>query len=160
MMTRSVDNINPAPAEAADEILESVHVLTHLYRAQQYRVAREPHALTHMEGRVLSFVGRHAGATQSELVAHSARDKGQMARLISALRERGLLEVRVDAVDRRIQRLHLTAAGRGIYTAVQRQRSRVARLAVADLDAGERRALAGLLRRVRSNLDAAEQASD
>jgi DNA-binding MarR family transcriptional regulator len=156
IMTRLVDNINSKRGEAADEIAESVHALMHLYRARQYRKARDgQHELTPMEGRVLGFFGRHPGATQSDLVTHAARDKGQLARLISALRERGLLEVRLDETDRRVQRLYLTTAGTGVQAAVQRQRLRVARLAVADLDEDERSMLAELLRRVRTKLEAA-----
>ena len=104
-----VDTLKQSPTETADEIAESVHTLMHLYRAQQYRTLRDgTHELTHMEGKVLGFFGRHSGATQSELVAHAARDKGQLARVISALRERGLLEAQADAADKRILRLHLT----------------------------------------------------
>jgi DNA-binding MarR family transcriptional regulator len=149
--------IKPRPVEAADEIAEAVHALRHLYRAHHQRALRDgPHDLAQMEGRVVSFVGRHPGATQSELVAHLARDKAQVARLIGALKDRGLLEARVDEADRRNQRLHLTDAGRSIQASVQRQRLRVARLAVAGLDDDERRLLVDLLGRVRSNLEAAD----
>jgi DNA-binding MarR family transcriptional regulator len=155
-MIKHVDIVNHRPIEAADEIGEAVHAIRHLYRAHHYRVLRNgPHELAHMEGRVLSFFGRNPGATQSELVAHAARDKGQMARLIVALKGSGLLEARVDEADRRIQRLYLTPAGRSIQASVQRQRLRVARLAVTGLNDDERRQLIELLRRVRSNLEAA-----
>ena len=84
-MTKSVDNVNHLPADVADEVVESIHAVMHLYRARQYRTLREgPSDLTHLEGKVLGFFGRHPGATQSDLVAHSARDKGQLARLIGA----------------------------------------------------------------------------
>lgn len=155
-MIKPIDNVNHLPGAAADEIVEFVHVLRHLYRAQQYRTLGDgPHQLTHMESKVLSFFGRHPGATQSELVTDSARDKGQVARLIGGLRDRGLLEARVDTADRRIQRLYLTNEGSGIQASAQRQRLRVARLAVAGLSDDERRLLVELLSRVRSNLEAA-----
>lgn len=155
-MSKTADHAHPVAGDTADDIAESVHALMHLYRAQQYRSLSDgSKELTHMEGKVLGFFGRHPGATQSDLVTHSARDKGQLARLIGALRERGLLEARTDDADRRIQRLHLTAEGRALQSAVQRQRLRVARLAVADLRDDERLQLADLLRRVRASLAAA-----
>ncbi len=157
IMTKQVDIVNNSSVEAADEIGEAVHALRHLYRARRSRALRDgSHELTHMEGRALSFFGRNPGATQSDLVAHAARDKGQVARLIVALRDRGLLEAQADEADRRIQRLYLTTAGRGIHASVQRERLRVARLAVSDLDVDERRQLVELLRRVRTNLEAAD----
>jgi DNA-binding MarR family transcriptional regulator len=130
--------------------MEAVHQLRHLYRGQHDRGIGGGH----MEGRVLSFVGRRPGATQSEVVAYCARDKGQVARLIGGLRERGLIEARPDADDRRIQRLYLTDAGRESQAVVQQRRARVARLAVEDLDDEERQNLLELLGRIRTRLEA------
>lgn len=145
-------------ADSADDIADTVHTLMHLYRTQQYRASRDGSGeLTHMEGKVLGFFSRHPGASQSELVAHAARDKGQLARLIAGLRERGLLAAHNDDNDRRVVHLHLSAAGRALHTTVQRQRLRVARLAVADLSDKERQQLVELLRRVRGSLEAAKQ---
>lgn len=144
-----------APGDAADDIAEAVHALMHLFRSQRYRALRDGTGeLTHMEGKVLGFFSSRPGATQSELVAHAARDKGQLARLIAALRERGLLQASVDDTDRRIVRLQLSAQGRALHSAAQRQRLRVARLAVAGLGDDERRQVLDLLRRMRSNLEA------
>ncbi|MDB5669755.1 MAG: MarR family transcriptional regulator [Alphaproteobacteria bacterium] len=153
--SRPIEAAKPGTGEAADEIADRIHMLRHLYRAEHHRALRDgPHDLAQMEGKVLSFVGRNPGTTQSALVALTARDKGQVARLIGALRDRGLLEARVDEADRRSQLLYLTAEGRGIQARVQRQRLRVARLAVEGLDEDERRLLVALLRRVQSNLEA------
>jgi DNA-binding MarR family transcriptional regulator len=154
MLIMSTIKINPNPAEAADEIVEAVLTLRRLFRAQQYRGLRDgSHDLTHMEAKTLSFVGRNPGATQSALVLQLARDKGQVARLIGGLKERGLLEAQIDEADRRIQRLYLTTEGRGIQMAVQRQRLRVGRLAVTGFDENERRLLIELLHRVRANIE-------
>jgi DNA-binding MarR family transcriptional regulator len=114
-----------------------------------------PQAVTHMESKVLGFFGRHPGATQSELAAHSGRDKGQLARLVSGLRERGLLEAQVDESDRRSVRLRLTDAGEQAAEALRRQARRLAGVAVKGLSEEERRQLSGLLERVRANLEGA-----
>jgi DNA-binding MarR family transcriptional regulator len=79
-----------------DEIFEAIHTIMHLFRSEQYRALRDgPYDLTHMEGKILAFLARNSGATLSELVAHSGRDKSQLARLIKGLREQGLLRGRM-----------------------------------------------------------------
>lgn len=145
------------PVDAADDVLERIHAVMHLYRAQQYRVRRdEPDAVTHMESKVLGFFARHPGATQSDLVAHSGRDKGQLARLIAGLRERALLEARTDEADRRSVRLQLSAAGQAADQALRRQARRLAGVAVKGLTEAEQDQLAALLDRVRANLEQAD----
>ncbi|CAN5800442.1 hypothetical protein BH09VER1_BH09VER1_48760 [soil metagenome] len=52
--------------------------------------------------------------------------------------------------DRRSVRLELTAEGRAVHETPQRQRAEVA---IAGLNASERKALVGLLGRVRGNLE-------
>lgn len=140
--------------DAPDEVMECVHAVMHLFRAQQYRVLRGgAQELTHMDSKVLGFFARHPGGTQSDLAAHSGRDKGQLARLIGGLKERGLLQAQADETDRRTVRLSLTPQGRAAQQALQRQGRRVANAAVAGLSAEERAQLAALLRRVRANLE-------
>ncbi len=156
-MRKQVDIVNQSGAVREDDVLESVHAVMHQYRSQQYRVLRDgPHQLTHMESKVLGFFGRNAGATQRDLVQHSGRDKAQLARLIKALRERGLLLAQADAADRRTVRLSLSAAGQAVQTALHRQARALSQAAVAGLSRAEQRALLDLLQRVRSNLDANE----
>lgn len=159
IMPKSVDSVNqsPAPAERAPEndVLDLIHTVMHQYRSQQYRALRDgPHDITHMDSKVLGFFGRRAGATQSDLVAHTGRDKAQLARLIKGLRERGLLAAEADESDRRNVRLSLTAEGHAVQRALQRQARRLSASAVAGLNAGEQAQLVALLRRVRDNLDA------
>ena len=158
IMPKSVDTVNQstAPAERAPEndVLDLIHTVMHQYRSQQYRTLRDgPHDITHMDSKVLGFFAHHPGATQSDLAAHSGRDKGQLARLIGGLKERGLLQAQADEEDRRTVRLSLTPQGRASQQALQRQGRRVANTAVAGLSAEERAQLVALLRRVRSNLE-------
>ncbi len=153
-MTALVDNVNQNATAAGEAIAEEIHVIRHLFNARRYGAGAEgSHELARMEARTVTFVGRNPGVTHSDLVAHLARDKGQVARLVAALRERGLLVARTDSADRRVQRLDLTAKGRSAQTAIQRERQRVAKESVAGLDATERRELLTLLRKVRRNLE-------
>lgn len=140
-------------ASSADEVLELVHTVMHQLRSQQYQALRDgPLALTHMEGKVLGYFGRHAGATQSDLVEHSGRDKAQLARLIKGLRERGLLAAEADAGDRRQLRLSLTEAGRDLLGALQQRTRKLNAQAVRGLSGAEREQLRSLLQRLRDNL--------
>jgi DNA-binding MarR family transcriptional regulator len=146
-----------SPSDKASAIFEAIHSIMHQYRAHQYRVLRDgPHDLTHMEGKVLGYFAHHPGATQSDLIAHSGRDKAQLARLVRGLRERGLLEAAVDETDRRSTRLHVTEEGKAIARSLQRGGEQLAQVAAAGLDEAERRQLLALLDKVRATLDAQE----
>jgi DNA-binding MarR family transcriptional regulator len=159
-MRKTVDPINElgeAPVDDSPEaVLEAIHTVMHRYRARQYRAgAGAPDGITHLEGKVLGFFARHPGASLRDLVGQSGRDKGQLARLIGGLRERGLMVAEADPVDRRSVRLRLSAEGEALQQALQREGRRVAKAAVAGLSAAERHQLVSLLAKVRANIDAA-----
>ena len=140
-------------SSAASEIFETIHSITHLYRSQQSRSLREgPHELGPMEFRALHFIARHSACTQSDLVAHSGRDKGQVARLLRGLREAGLVDADADPVDRRITRLSLSRHGQAMFDEVHVQGDRLSELALAGLSAEQRASLQSLLQHVRENL--------
>ena len=152
-MRKSIDIVNQPGAEPEGNVLELVHSVMHSYRSQQYRFLRDgPHDITHMDGKVLGFFGRHPGATQKDLAQHSGRDKAQLARLIKGLRERGLLAAVADEADRRNLHLSLTADGQAVQRALQQQARRLSARAVAGLSATEQRQLFALLQRVGGNL--------
>ena len=133
--------------------LDIMHSLMHQYRALHYRFLRDgPHDITHMDGKVLGFFGRHPGATQSDLALHSGRDKAQLARLIKGLRDQGLLQGDVDADDRRSVRLSLTTEGQALQKELRQQAKRLSQKAVEGLSAAEQQQLLALLARVKGNL--------
>jgi DNA-binding MarR family transcriptional regulator len=155
MTSGSVDSVNRKSVSASDEVFDLIHTILHLFRSQQYRGLSDGSGhLTHLEGKLLGFFARHPGATLSDLVAHSARDKGQVARLIKRLKGGGLLSVQKDQkTDRRSIGLELTRAGYAVHRTLHRQSERLAMLAVKDLDTEKRRQLLVLLRQVRNNLE-------
>jgi DNA-binding MarR family transcriptional regulator len=156
IMGKSVDLVKQR-GEPDDEVLEAIHGVMHQVRSQQFRALRDgEHGVTHMEARTLGFFARHPGATLSELVAHAGRDKGQLGRLVGGLRERGLLEARVDEADRRNQRLVLTPAGEQAQQALRRERRRVASAALRGFTDADRVRLLQLLERIRANLGGSE----
>jgi len=152
-MRKTIDNVNQVGKTLDDDVLELVHGVMHQYRSRQFQVLRDgAHAVTHMESKVLGFFGRHAGATLSELAQHSGRDKAQLTRLVTGLRERGLLAGEADEADRRSVKLQLTAAGQAVQRALKQQAGRLNAQAVAGLSASERQQLLDLLRHVQRNL--------
>jgi len=160
-MRKSNDNVNQLPATARStqgaEVLDLVHRVMHQVRSQQYQVLRDGSSdITHMESKVLGFVGRHPGSTQSDLAQHSGRDKAQLARLVKGLRERELLVAQADPADRRNVHLQLSAAGQAVQRALRHGARALNQRAVRGLDAGEQAQLAALLGRVKANLDEAD----
>ena len=153
-MRKEVDRVNQNRGNRADDPFETMHAIVHLFRSRQLRGLRSgPHELAHMEMKALGYFARHPGATQSDLVAHSGRDKAQVARLIRALREAQLLEATADEQDRRSTRLSLSAAGEEVFAGLHRQSGALGEVALAGLSGDEQAQLAGLLARVRANLE-------
>jgi len=158
-MKKHVDKVNQnhsaVPASSAQDVFEAIHAIMHLYRARQLRAPLGTEAeLTHMEGKVLGFFARNPGATLSDLVAHSGRDKAQLTRLIRALRDKQLLEAQLDETDRRSTRLRLSPGGEAIHGEWHRHGAGAAEQALAGVPDAERAQLLALLERVRGNLDA------
>jgi DNA-binding MarR family transcriptional regulator len=156
-MQNVVDEVNQNPPSPALEVLERVHAIMHLYRSAQQRSLRAgPHDLAHMEIKVLGFFARRPGATQSDLAAHSGRDKAQLARLIRGLRDRGLLDATADETDKRSTRLALSEAGKAMFAALHRHDGALAEAALEGIADADRATLLDLLERVRANLEAGQ----
>jgi DNA-binding MarR family transcriptional regulator len=157
IMRNKVDKVNQKPPSPALEVLERVHDIMHLYRSAQQRSLRAgPHDLAHMEIKVLGFFARRPGATQSDLAAHSGRDKAQLARLVRGLRDRGLLEAVADEADKRSTRLSLSEEGKAMFAALHVHDGALAEAALAGIPDAERATLLDLLARVRANLEAGQ----
>jgi DNA-binding MarR family transcriptional regulator len=156
-MRNKVDKVNQKIPSPALEVLERVHDIMHLYRSAQQRSLRAgPHDLAHMEIKVLGFFARRPGATQSDLAAHSGRDKAQLARLVRGLRDRGLLEAVADEADKRSTRLSLSEEGKAMFAALHVHDGALAEAALAGIPEAERATLLDLLARVHANLEAGQ----
>ena len=156
-MPKNDDNVNHHREAARDSVLELVHAVMHQYRSRQFQALRDgPHAVTHMQSKLLGFFARHPGASQRDLAQHSGRDKAQLARLLADLRAQGLLEGQADPADARSVRLTLTAQGQVVQRAVRAQARQFETQAVAGLSASEQVQLQALLAKVLDNLSAAD----
>ncbi len=152
-MRKPVDKVNQKPSGTVGDVFDAIHSIMHLYRAQQFRAfAGGEHELTHMESKVLRFFARQPGATLSDLVAHSGRDKAQLTRLIKGLRERGLLDASADEADRRSTRLQLSEAGEALHGRLHQVGAALSGVALEGISEAEREQLHALLQRVRANL--------
>jgi DNA-binding MarR family transcriptional regulator len=159
IMHKMIDKVNKINAAnpSAEDLFEAIHSTMHVYRSRKH-LWNDDNALgmTHMHGKVLGFFARHPGATQKDLAERMGRDKGQLARLISTLKDNGLIEGQTDPADRRNIRLELTARGQEHQKTLQLQAQRVHELAAAALSSEERSQLVSLLLKVHASLSKAD----
>lgn len=133
---------------------EQPHGLMHAFRSHLIEAGRSrEQALAPMEAKALNFFNCQPGSTAAELVAHSGRDKAQIARLIKPLLDASLLAREADAADGRNIRLRPTDAGRAMHRTMQQQRKRMSAKLIDGLSAPELAQLKRLLARMRANLD-------
>ena len=152
-MQNKVDLVNNVD-DTAEQIFEAIHTLMHQYRSRQFAAIRDDAlGLTHMEGKVLGYFCRHPGHTQSDLAHYSGRDKAQLTRLITRLKEAGLLEARADAQDRRSMRLYLTDAGQQLHTILHQQGRALAAHAMQGVPPEQASTLLHVLQQIRHNLE-------
>lgn len=148
----STKNHEAVDAPTGEALFEQVHEVLFLFRSQVHQALREePRGAAHMEMKVLGFFARRPGATQTDLVQHSGRDKGQVARLVKAVMDRGLL--RREPEGGRRGGLTLTEEGRALQSQVRAERARLAEHCAAPLSAKERTQLIALLRKLQSGFD-------
>lgn len=137
-----------------NDVLWVMHMIMHRYRAKQFELLRDGnYDITHMEAKVLSYLGRYPGAAQGDLSRFMERDKAQLARLIKGLRDKCLLSSDADPIDRRIMRLTLTDAGRDVTHIMHQQGQSLKKLGIEGLSEEEQQQLLSLVRRVYDNFE-------
>ena len=157
IMTKQVDRVNHL-SEA--DVLELMHSIMHLVRSRQPSdtdTATSPGGVGPVERKALAFFAHHPGATQSDLVLHSGRDKGQIARLLANLKERDLLDSQPDASDGRVTRLFLSDKARALYKEVQIERRALTAQALNALTPKQALQLQNLLLHIVQNLTPAQE---
>jgi DNA-binding MarR family transcriptional regulator len=152
MMINKVDNVN-YNLDDKHQVFETIHRLMHAFRARQYRLIQDSGVdLTHMQHKVLGYFARHPDATLSDLVAESGKDKAQIARLITEVRTKGLLDAKADTADKRVTRLRLTQAGIEIFERLKKTERELSDLAIQGLSEDECKLLLKLLGDIKNNL--------
>lgn len=157
ILKKLLDKVNHMSERKTVDVLEVLHTVKHLLRSREMRALRDTApGVSHMDARVLGFFNRRPGGTLSELIQHSGRDKGQMARLVGSLRERGLLHGQVDEQDRRNLRLYLTPQGQQLANTLHTYKQHLSRQAIQGFTTSEENQLAALLTRLVQNLEEPE----
>src|SRR5215510_4496632 len=97
---------------------------------------------------ILRLIGASPGLSQQELGRRLAILPSQLVALLDELQERGLIERRQDATDRRTYALHLTTAGRNVLEQIGRIAREHDDAVCAALHVDERQQLNALLGRI------------
>jgi DNA-binding MarR family transcriptional regulator len=79
-------------------------------------IYRDRYGLTRPEWRTLATLGQFGVLTATAIGAHSSMHKTKVSRAVFTLEQRRWLRRKRDDVDRRIENLELTPAGRKAYT--------------------------------------------
>ena len=127
----------PDSAELADRLHSAAIRLLRRLRAEDAASGVSAPRLSALS--VLVFAGPH---TIGELAAAEQVRPPTISRLVRELEREGLVERAGDPHDARVQRIRATAAGRALLAAGRRRRVERLAASVAQLDAGERAALA------------------
>jgi DNA-binding MarR family transcriptional regulator len=116
-----VSNAETTAAETASEVHDRC-VCLHLQRAAR-AVARRfdevfrPLGLTNGQFSLLMSLDRRGPPTMGDVASLLAMDRTTLTAALKPLERRGLVRIAVDAGDRRIRRLVLTASGRALLRA-------------------------------------------
>jgi DNA-binding MarR family transcriptional regulator len=79
---------------------------------QEMKRRLAPHGLTPMQYAMLKGLWERDGRSGAELGARLVLDSATVTGILDRLQQAGLVERRPDRADRRVNRVHLTAAGR------------------------------------------------
>ncbi|WP_235907652.1 MarR family winged helix-turn-helix transcriptional regulator [Siccirubricoccus phaeus] len=122
----------------------------------------EAFGLSVPEWRVLAVLGRFGGLSATEAAERTAMDKVKVSRAVKLLLDRGLVERREDAADRRVQRLAMTRQGAAIHAGIVPHARALEAELLAGFSAAEAAALQALLDRLDARLAemGAEAAAD
>lgn len=139
--------------ELAWDIGETAHMLRRFYqrRAGAFGVTRS-------QWRVLLWLGKEPGLKQVELAERMDIEPITLSRIVDRMEENGLVERCRDPEDRRAWRLALTDKARPVLDRLREEAGAMATIAFAGLGDEELVALQAVLARVRTNVEAADEA--
>lgn len=135
-------------------------VLTNTVSRGIARSYRERHDISVTEWRILAVLGRFPGLSASEVTERTAMDKVAISRGVKSLTEKGLLERRADAGDRRRRRLFITPGkGRRVLDKVIPMARDYERQLLQPLSVAERATLSDLLAKLQSRAESLDSVS-
>ena len=110
--------------------------------------------LTRAQWLMLTRLHRRPGASQTELADMLEIDRASAGRMIDRMEKGGWIERRADGVDRRVNRLHLTAEARKVHARMWAIAETTVDDALAPLSLKERDQFTRLTARVKGRLQA------
>lgn len=126
--------------------------------SQHIRYAFEARArsigVTRPQYRVLLYLARHDGPTQSEIADALDVERITLGRMVDRMSEAGLIERRADPADRRVWRVHMLPAAEGMVEQLSRIGGAIEHEAMTHLTEAERLQLKQLLFKLRDGLKA------
>ncbi len=115
------------------DLLFLLHDVARLLRVDADKRARA-HGMTRAQWAILLWLRRQPGISQKELSELLEVEPITVARLVDRLEGRAMVERRPDPRDRRIWRLHLSAAAHDVLHDIDDQRADMARILTAGID--------------------------
>lgn len=113
--------------------------------------------ITVPQSRVLAELRRFNGLTQTELAEHVMMEKAPLGRIVDRMEEIGLVIRRPDPADRRVRRVYLTDAIDRLYDPLWGAAFAMFDVALEGFTPEEYKTLLAMLRRIKENLEGAEQ---
>ena len=111
------------------------------------------HRLSTQQFWVLVAIHEQPGLSLGELAAHLRMDKPTASRVVFALMQRKLVQVRGDAADRRRARLHLKGTGAAMAKDLHGLATTIRGAAIRGFSTAELATLRVLLRKIIANMD-------
>ncbi|HMQ19608.1 MAG TPA: MarR family transcriptional regulator [Sphingopyxis sp.] len=112
--------------------------------------------ITALQWRLMIYLRRFEGIRQGPLAELIEVEPITLSRMVDRLAEAGLVERRADPTDRRAWLLHLTPRADALLDGMRATTAALSEEATEGLSAAERKQLAALVERVRSNLSRRE----
>lgn len=116
------------------EVLYLLSDVARLLRTRADRRARL-HGMTRAQWVILSRLERQPGLSQNEIAGLVELEPISVARLVDKLQDHGYVERRPDPKDRRVWRLHLTAAAKPMLKIIRKHRGELKDEVTEGLDA-------------------------
>lgn len=142
-----------SPFRLDGSLLYQFAVVSHRVSGKVHALCRTRYGLSAAAWRVMVHLAERQPVTAKEIGQRAAMDSVNLSRALNLLDDRGYVERRIDASDRRRIILHLTEAGQQVYDAVIPCTIESEKALLSVLSVTERTTLRRLMKRVRAYSD-------
>ena len=146
-------------SDGTDNLGFLVHDAARLFR-RRFEAKGRAHGLSAAQWRLLVRLVKEEGVAQARLAELLEIEPISVSRLLDRMEEGGWIERRQDARDRRVRMIFPTDKSRDAFAAIKSVAGEVYEIALAGLDANERRVLVKGLNTIIANLSEEEAPAD